>query len=132
MQHLVPDLSGEGAGEDEVVHGLRSLVTYGASRGVLQAAAFEAVCSPTSVEVCEPVKEPDARRSPVLPCNLRVGCVGMLLSLLQDFRLEDQPDSRFLNHGFNFSTKDAYSQLMVEDKVDHNATPYGLQKLRLQ
>ncbi|EMS56818.1 Splicing factor 3A subunit 3 [Triticum urartu] len=42
VQHLVPDLPGEGAGKGEVVHGLGGLVAEGASCGVLQATAGEA------------------------------------------------------------------------------------------
>lgn len=67
MQHLVPDLPGEGAGEDEVVHGLGGLVAEGTSRGVLQATTGEVVCRSTPVEAGEPVEESYARRRPVLP-----------------------------------------------------------------
>ena len=49
------------------MHGLGGLVAEGASRGVLQAAAGEAVGRPTSVQAGEPVEEADARRCPVFP-----------------------------------------------------------------
>ena len=64
MQHLVPDLRGEGASEDEVVHGLEVLVAEGASSGVLQPTASKAVYSPASVEAGKPVEEADARQRP--------------------------------------------------------------------
>ena len=43
-----------------------------------------------------------------------------VLSLLQDFRLEHQPDQRFTVHGLPFS-KNAYAQIIAEDDVDPNA-----------
>lgn len=43
-----------------------------------------------------------------------------MLSLLQDFRLEHQPDQRFIVHSLPFS-KNAYTQIITEDDVDPNA-----------
>ena len=75
----MPGLPGEWAGEDEVVHGLGGLVAEEASCGVLQAAAGEAVGSPTSVQAGEPVEESDARGCPVLrgelPCVAACGTI---------------------------------------------------------
>lgn len=60
-QRFVPNLSCEEAGEEKVVHGFRCLVTKGVSCGVLQATAGKAVRNLASVQVGEPMKEPDAR-----------------------------------------------------------------------
>ena len=54
-QGLVPDLPREGAGEEEVVHGLRCLVAEGAERGGA-ASRGEAVRGATPIEVGEPVE----------------------------------------------------------------------------
>lgn len=69
-QYLVPYLPREWAGEEEMLDGLRRLVAKRAARGVLQAAAGEAVSGPTPIEMGEPMEESDARRCPALPSEL--------------------------------------------------------------
>ena len=50
VQNLMPNLSGEGAGEGEVGQGLGGLITTEAACGVLQAAAGEAVAGARTLE----------------------------------------------------------------------------------
>lgn len=69
-QHLVPNLSREGAGEDEMVHGLRHLVAEEAAGMVLEASPGKALGSPAAIHAGKPSEKLDPRRRPRLPSKL--------------------------------------------------------------
>ena len=66
---VVPTLTGEGASNDDVLHGLLGLVTQGTTIIVRQAMMSESSRRPAAVEVSEPSEYLDAEGSPTSPCK---------------------------------------------------------------